>query len=105
MAGHTDDLQQALSRSFDLDLPEQVSKEKIISALAFRVEKMIAGNPDQLFSLLYRLDIAESKIKAAMHVPEGLPIKIAALIYERQEEKMISRKQFKADRPNDDLAW
>src|SRR5690606_37570044 len=101
----TQKVQQALRQSFDLNLSEEVSKEKIIAALAFRIEKLLSGNPDHLFSLLYRLDISEHKIKAAMQVSTDLPIKIAALVYERQEEKILLRQQFKTDGPPDDLAW
>lgn len=105
MPGIEDELIQALRQSFDLELPELVIKEKILAALAIRIEQMLRGNPDQLFSMLYRLDIAEKQIKQAMQDTETLPIKIAALIYERQLEKINSRKQYKKDKPGDDLAW
>lgn len=99
------ELQSMLSRSFDITLPGLVSREQILVALAAKIEQLISGNPDQLFSLLYRLDISEQKIKQAMNTPGPVSYKIAILIYERQLEKIISRKRFGSERPDEDLAW
>jgi len=101
-----EELQSLIAHSFDLDFPELVSREKIIEALSWRVDQLIAGNPDQLFSMLYRLDISERRIKEAMASEEEVTKKIAALIYERQLEKIISRQHFRSSGPpEDDLAW
>jgi hypothetical protein len=99
------EVNSVLAHSFELELPDTVSKEKIIEVLSWRVEKLLAGNPDQLFSMLYRLDISEAKIKAAMFNEDLFTKNIAVLIYERQLEKIISRKHFTAAPPEDDLAW
>lgn len=101
----TELLKEALAGDFDLAINDLVSREKIITALTWRVDQLIAGNPDQLFSMLYRLDISEKKIKAAMATDDEVTKKIAVLIYERQLEKIVSRNHFKAERPEDDLAW
>lgn len=98
-------LAETLAGNFDLNINDLVSREKIINALTWRVDQLIAGNPDQLFSMLYRLDISEKKIKEAIAGDEDVTKKIAVLIYERQLEKIISRRQFKSDQPDDDLAW
>jgi hypothetical protein len=100
-----EELQSLLAHSFDLELPQAISKEKIIEILSWRVEKLLAANPDQLFSMLYRLDISEAKIKAAMFREDLFAKNIAVLIYERQLEKIISRRNFRAETPEDDLAW
>lgn len=98
-------LQETLAHNFDLEINDLVSREKIIAALTRRVDQLIAGNPDQLFSMLYRLDISEKKIKEAMATEDQVTKKIAVLIYERQLEKIVSRRHFKSDTPEDDLAW
>lgn len=98
-------LHEALAQSFELSFPELVSRETIIAALTFRVDQLIAANPDQLFSMLYRLDISERKIKEAMATDHDVTKKIAVLIYERQLEKIVSRRHFKSTPPEDDLAW
>ncbi len=101
----TDLLRDTLANNFDLAINDLVSEAKIIEALTLRVEELIAGNPDQLFSMLYRLDISERKIKAALAFDVEVSKKIAVLIYERQLEKIVSRNQFRSTKPDDDLAW
>lgn len=101
----TDLLRDTLVNNFDLAVNDLVSETKIIEALTLRVEELIAGNPDQLFSMLYRLDISERRIKEAMALDHEVSKKIAVLIYERQLEKIVSRNQFRSDKPDDDLAW
>jgi hypothetical protein len=102
---HTEELRTLLGQSFGIAGTELVSKEQIIGALALKIERLIAGNPDQLFSLLYRLDISEHKIKQAMNANGPVALKIAELVYERQLEKIISRRRFGQERPDGDLAW
>jgi hypothetical protein len=98
---------EILANDFGLLTDDLVSEERIIAALTWRVERLLAANPDQLFSMLYRLDVLEHKIKAAMEHAgaDGIPKKIAVLIYERQLEKIISRKKFSSGKPDNDLAW
>lgn len=98
-------LKASLAGDFGLPEKDLVSREKIIAALTWRVEQLLAGNPDQLFSMLYRLDISERRIKEAMATEQEVTKKIAVLIYERQLEKIICRQHFKSDTPDDDLAW
>lgn len=88
--------------SFDTGI---VSKSQIIAALTLRIDQLMHHNPDQLFSMLYRLDISEKNLKMAMMQELDVPKKIATLIYERQLEKMWSRSRFKNDNPDADLAW
>lgn len=102
----TQELKAVLVQSFGLELPDGLVPEaKLLAALAWRVSQLINGNPDQLFSMLYRLDISERKIKEAMAQEGDVSKKIAVLIYERQLEKIISRQRFRSDHPEDDLAW
>lgn len=100
-----DILKDTLAGEFGLATENLVSPEQIIAALAWRIDQLIVANPDQLFSMLYRLDISERKIKEAMATDEDVTKKIAVLIYERQLEKIISRRHFRSASPEDDLAW
>src|SRR5690554_5063332 len=90
---------QIIGHSFDLSIPEQVSPEKIIMLLTYRINELLERNPDHLFSLLCRLDISERKIKHALESDHEPTKKIATLVYERQLEKIISRKINKSDKP------
>jgi len=98
-------LQEALQTDFDLSFTDWVTKQQLIAALTRRIEELIAGNPDRLFSMLYRLDISEKKLKTAMASESNIARKIADMIYERQSEKVSSRKENKSNKPDDDLAW
>lgn len=103
MSSHN--LSAVLNRNFDLELPETIGREKILEALSMRIAEMLAGAPDQLFSLLYRLDIAEKDLKQVLKESLQPDRSIAELVYKRQLEKMQSRQQFRSDRPDDELSW
>lgn len=95
----------SLSQGFDLTEAQLVSKEKILTALSERIAQLIAGNPDKLFSMLYRLDISEKKIKQVVQEQENIAFHLSDLIYERQLEKAASRKHFGRQKPDGDLSW
>lgn len=94
-----------LRQNFDLQEEHLVGKEKIIEALSQRIDSLLAGNPDRLFSLLYRLDINERKIKTVLQTKENVSRHLAELVYTRQIEKAESRKRFKSDKSDDELSW
>ena len=98
-------IRQALSHSLELELPPTLSKEQVIELLRQKVAYLITHNTDELFSRLYRLDVFERKIKAAMAQGGDMAYNLAVLIFERQMEKIESRKNYKATKPDDDLAW
>ncbi|HYG15779.1 MAG TPA: hypothetical protein VEC12_08505, partial [Bacteroidia bacterium] len=54
-------------------------------------------NLDKLWSLLYRIDVSEKKVKEVIAtMPYSLhAIKIAELIIKRQEDKVQTRKEYK----------
>lgn len=94
-----------LSRQFGLKEEELISEEKILQALCHRVEYMMQYATEQLFSMLYRLDISEKKLRKAIACEVDVAKKIALLIYERQLEKSHSRKVHKPTPPDPDMAW
>lgn len=94
-----------LSRQFGLKEEELISEEKILQALCHRVEYMMQYTTEQLFSMLYRLDISEKKLRQAIACEVDVAEKIALLIYERQLEKSRSRKMHKSTPPDPDMAW
>lgn len=96
---------EALSSSLELELPPTLSQEQVIELLRQKVAYLIDHNTDELFSKLYRLDVFERKIKAAMAEGGDMAYSLAVLIFERQLEKIESRKNNKATKPDDDLAW
>jgi hypothetical protein len=73
----------------------------LLDILAVRVEEMMRDDLDLLLSTLYRLDVYEHKIKAALQSPEIPPaLGLARLILERQKEKIATRLKY-ASKKND----
>jgi hypothetical protein len=99
-------LKDGLAQCFEIATENLISKNQILAALTSKIRQLIDGNPDQLFSLLYRLDVSEQKIKEALNEGDEIPLRLANLVYERQLEKAGWRKRFKEQqKPDDDLSW
>lgn len=70
----------------------------MIKHIADRVEKMLKGDPDLLMSYLYRLDVTQKSIKAAMETsPMPVHVTFANLIWDRQKQRLETRKKYKQD--------
>lgn len=61
-----------------------------------RVAELLDRRPEQLMSILYRVDVAEPLVKHAFAqaAPEALPHVLADLLIERQLQKIHLRKQY-----------
>ena len=97
MSKHIDETKSLINRDFDLDIPgEDQNEEAIIEILALRVADMIDGDIDLLLSYLYRLDVEESKIDFIFNQQSTIPahIGLATLIWERQKERLATKKKF-----------
>ncbi len=96
----------ALRQDWDLQLPDTVSEEEIVKLLAQRIVAILERGPDAFYQLMYRVDISEKKLNAAISDAD-VALKIAQLVYNRQLEKIRSRREHRAKRENDDpeLNW
>ena len=96
----------ALQENWGLEIPDIISEATILQKLAERVVQLIGNNSEEFFQLMYRLDISELKLNAALHGPDA-PADIARLIYDRQIQKIYSREFFKTTQKDvdDDLKW
>lgn len=73
------------------------SYEQLITMLSDILNDLIASDFNKLLSILYRIDVSEEKITNALannteHKSAGLIL--AELIIERQQQKILFRKQF-----------
>ena len=86
----------ALRTSIGIDLKEGLSLIELKNILAGYINSLISNNFNKLISILYRLDINESKLKQllANNPGEDAGMIIADLIIERQMQKQISREKF-----------
>jgi hypothetical protein len=77
-----------------------LSIEELKKYLAEKIAEMMEKNIDLLLSTLYRIDIDENKVKSLFsgkpkkNIPQGL----AALIIERQLQKLYFRNKYKNEK-------
>lgn len=91
----TKELSQALAPYFALQ--EEDAYETLKARLTEEIQYLIDYNLDKLWSLLYRIDVAEKKVKEVIETqPYGRHAAcIADLIIERQQQKIVSRRNHK----------
>jgi hypothetical protein len=80
-----------------IELPEKISFEELKERLSVQINYLIEKDFQKLVSLLYRVDVSETKLKNLLLENQGENAGniIAELIIERQLQKIKSRQQFK----------
>ncbi|MDZ4666750.1 MAG: hypothetical protein SGJ00_02595 [bacterium] len=78
------------------DLP-QLNKDKLIAALQEAIVYLLIHDLEKLWNILYRIDVNEQKVKAlfSKNTPSDIAPEMAKLIYERLQEKAITRIQYR----------
>ena len=99
---------QAISKELEISINEKDhSFGKQI--LAEKINELINKDFQKLVSILYRMDVSESKLKQLLADNTGTDagLIIADLMIERQEEKIKARQQFNKRDENisDDEKW
>ena len=97
------ELIQLVNEEMAIDLPEQISFNEIREQLSKYINDLIVNDFQKLVSLLYRIDINESRLKKLLQEEnhEDAGKVIADLIIQRQLEKIKTRQQFK--QPNENI--
>lgn len=92
----TSEIERSLATLNQLSKKEQADFH---STLEQHINWMIVNRFEQLVQLLYRLDVDENKLKTMLSQHEGKDAAhlIAALIIERQLQKLASRNQSGTD--------
>ena len=98
------ELIQQVNKELAIELSDKISMEELRQQLATYVNQLIQLHFEQLISLLYRIDVSEAKIKSLLqnYPDENAGNIIAALIIERQLEKIKSRQQHSQSESNFD---
>lgn len=104
-----DDIIPSLSNSLEIELPAKISYEKLRETIAAFIHSLIEKDFNKLISLLYRLDINETRLRFLLHnnSEANAGTIIAEMIIERQVQKIKSRREFR-QRDNtisDDEKW
>ncbi len=86
---------QNINKDLAITLSEKISFTDLEEKLAAHVNHLIKKDFEKLVSLLYRIDVNESKLKKFLHIytNENAGKIIAQLIITRQLEKIKSRKE------------
>lgn len=99
---------ELIAQDFELETVEgeSITEEQLLMLLAERMDFLIQNRPEFLFSLMYRLDVDERKVEAALSpfAPEPGHIGLARLVIERQRKRAFT-KQFYKQEDLDDLDW
>lgn len=91
-------------RDFELDAKEEdLSEEELFDLLADQIAYMLEFRLEFLLSLMYRLDIAESKVNYALspHSKDPANVALAHLVFERQKQRAFTKKHYKQEKLND----
>lgn len=95
-------IEKYLNETFDLSIPVNSTREQSAVFLADRINYLIINDFSKLVQMLYRIDVSEQKIKTLLKENPGSDAGriIAALIIERQMQKIRSRQQTGRDDRN-----
>ena len=102
------ELINSLEKDFQIVLSARVSLEEIQKKLSDYINSLIIHDFNKLVSLLYRIDVSETKLKYLLKENPGIAAGniIAGLIIERQLQKLKSRQDFRKDENiKDDEKW
>ena len=92
-----------LNTSLEMVVEPGIGLEDLQALIADRVNHLIQHDFQQLIFVLYRIDVSEQKLKLLLnqHPAEDAGKLIAAMIIERQLQKIATRQQY--SKRGDDL--
>jgi hypothetical protein len=95
----------SLQQQWDLQMQDAITEEELLHMLADRIAVLLDRDAETFFQLMYKLDIPEQKLHDAFNTANPPQI-IAVLVYQRQLQKMESRKHFReSNGGDDDMRW
>ncbi|SDF15665.1 hypothetical protein [Chitinophaga filiformis] len=92
-----------LSADAALQTAPGITYDQLEALLAEKLEFLISTDFQQFVLLLYKVDVSELKVRSILEsdLTPGVYRKIAALLIERQQEKIIARKTYSQPPPDD----
>lgn len=97
-----------IRRDFELEgVPDQLSEEELLRLLIDHVDFLIDRRMEWLLSLMYRMDIDEEKVNAALHpaAPEPANIGLAKLILARQQARVRTKVAYPPEDLGEEWEW
>ncbi|GAB5554327.1 MAG: hypothetical protein Sapg2KO_39180 [Saprospiraceae bacterium] len=100
---------ELISRDFEVAQTDEdiLTEEELLRVLSNRVAYMIEHQIELLLSLMYRLDVAESKVQMALSPlsSEAPNVAIAKLVIERQKQRAFTKLNYKPEDLGDGWTW
>lgn len=83
-----------INETFNVGIPQNTNRDQLELLLAEKINNLILHDFSLLVHILYRIDVSEKKLKALLKENAGVNAGriIAALVIERQLEKIRSRR-------------
>lgn len=95
---------ELIVRDFEIEgRPDDATEEALFQLLSDQIAYMIEYRLDFLLSLMYRLDINEQKVNAALSPmsPEPANIGLARLVMDRQKQRIFTKQYYKPEKLDD----
>lgn len=94
---HSVELVNEINSSLSLQLPPTLDEAGLQAMLAEHINYLILHDFQKLIFVLYRVDVSETKLKSVLHQHAGADAGkiIAALLIERQVQKMEAKLRFR----------
>jgi hypothetical protein len=101
---------EIIIRDFEIEKvkdEEKISEEELFNLLADQIAYMIEYRLEHLFSLLYRMDVKEELVRAALapEAPDPANIGIARLVLDRQKKRNYTKATIKPEELGEDWDW
>jgi hypothetical protein len=78
-------------------LREENYEAQLLEFLREEVRKLLEGDTEKLWQILYRLDVSEMKVREALNkpTPSAWPEEIAKLILKRESERQFWKEKYR----------
>ncbi len=99
---------ELIARDFGLEIgDEPMTEEELFNLLSNEVAYMIENRLEFLLSLMYRLDVKESLIRAALapDAPDLANVGLAKLILQRQKDRIFTKLKYKQPPLDDEMSF
>lgn len=97
-----------IGRDFELEnIDQHLTEEQLFQMLADHIDWLIERRMEWLLSLMYRMDVNEAKVQAALspNAPEAANIGLARLVLERQKQRVYTKQQYKTTDLGEEWEW
>ena len=97
-----------IGRDFELEnIDDNLSEEELFRLLADHIDWLIERRMEWLLSLMYRMDVDEAKVQAALspNAPEAANIGLARLVLERQKQRVYTKQNYRPQDLGKEWEW